>query len=135
MLPVKLHDLGSVSDLELTRVVCVCRYDGKWVYSKHKERNTWEIPGGHIEDGETWLEAAKRELYEETGAIDVEIEPICLYSISTYALLCYANIKKFEKLPDFEMEEIGLFDNEPDNLTYPDTYHLFFKTVKEKKKL
>lgn len=135
MLPVKLHDLGSVSDSELTRVVCVCMYNGKWVYSKHKERKTWEIPGGHIEEGETWLEAAKRELYEETGAIEVEIEPICLYSISTYALLCYANIKKFEKLPDFEMEEIGLFDDEPDNLTYPDTYHLFFKTVKEKKNL
>ena len=102
MLPVKLHDLGSVSDSELTRVVCVCMYNGKWVYSKHKERKTWEIPGGHIEEGETWLEAAKRELYEETGAIEVEIEPICLYSISTYALLCYANIKKFEKLPDFD---------------------------------
>ena len=135
MLPVKLHELGSVSDSELTRVVCVCTYNGKWVYSKHKERKTWEIPGGHIEEGETWLETAERELYEETGAIEIEVEPICLYSISTYALLCYANIKKFEKLPNFEMEEIGLFEEEPDNLTYPDTYHLFFKTVKEKKKL
>lgn len=135
MLPVKLHELGSVSDSELTRVVCVCTYNGKWVYLKHRERKTWEIPGGHIEEGETWLETAERELYEETGAIEIEVEPICLYSISTYALLCYANIKKFEKLPNFEMEEIGLFEDEPDNLTYPDTYHLFFKTVKEKKKL
>ena len=73
-------------------------------------------------------------LYEETGAIEVEIEPICLYSISSYGLLCFANIKKFEKLPNFEMEEIGLFEDEPNNLTYPDTYHLFFNTVKEKKK-
>lgn len=135
MLPVKLHELGSVSDSELTRVVCVCTYNGKGVYSKHKERKTWEIPGGHIEEGETWLETAERELYEETGAIEIEVEPICLYSISTYALLCYANIKKFEKLPNFEMEEIGLFEDEPDNLTYPDTYRLFFKTVKEKKEL
>ena len=136
MLPVKLYDLNTVSDEELTRVVCVCEYEGKWVYSKHKERHTWEIPGGHIEKGESWQEAAKRELFEETGAVEVEVEPICLYKISTYALLCYAKIKKFSKLPEeFEMEEIGLFDDEPDNLTYPDTYHLFFETVKNKKNI
>lgn len=135
MLPVNLHELGSVTDDKLTRVVCVSQYNGKWVYSKHKERKTWEIPGGHIEKGETWKEAAKREMFEETGAIEIDIEPICLYSISSYGLLCYANIKKIDKLPDFEMEDIGLFDEEPDNLTYPDTYHLFFKTVKEKIKL
>lgn len=135
MLPVKLHNLGSVSDDVLTRVVCVSRYNGKWVYSKHKERKTWEIPGGHIEHGETWLEAAKREMYEETGAKQIEIEPICLYSISSYGLLCYVNIKEFEKLPNFEMEEIGLFDSEPNELTYPETHHLFFEIVKEKKKI
>ena len=89
--------LTAMNHSELTRVVCVCTYNGKWVYSKHRERKTWEIPGGHIEEGETWLETAERELYEETGAIEIEVEPICLYSISTYALLCYANIKKFEK--------------------------------------
>ncbi len=34
----------------------------------HNER-TWEFPGGHIEGKETPLEAAKRELKEETGLI------------------------------------------------------------------
>lgn len=53
MLSVNLHDLGNVSESELTRVVCVSRYQGKWMYSKYKERKTWEIPGGHIELGET----------------------------------------------------------------------------------
>jgi len=133
MLPVNLYDLGYVSDSELTRVICVSEYKGKWVYSKHKERGTWEIPGGHIEEGETWLEAAKRELYEETGAVDAEIEPICLYKISTYGLLCYAKIKEFKAMPDFEMEEIGLFEDEPNNLTYKETHHLFFEKVKNEK--
>jgi len=50
MLPVNLHELGSVSDDELTRVVCVSMYNGKWVYSLNKKRNGWEIPGGHIEE-------------------------------------------------------------------------------------
>ena len=132
MLSVNLYELGTVSDKELTRVVCVSQYNDKWVYSKHKERGTWEIPGGHIEEGETWKEAAIRELYEETGVTEVDIIPICLYKISTYGLLCYANIKKFDKLQNSEMEEIALFDNEPENLTYKDSHHLFFKTVKNK---
>lgn len=129
MLPVNIYELGKVDDSELTRVVCVSNYNGKWVYSKNRKRKGWEIPGGHIEQGETWLEAAKRELYEETGAIDVEITPICLYKISSYGILCYAKINKLGKIPESEIEEIGLFDNEPDNLTYEETYNLFFKTV------
>lgn len=36
------------------------------------------------ESGETSLEAAKRELYEETGAVDfdIDIEPLCDYYIN-----------------------------------------------------
>ena len=60
-------------------------------------------------------------------------ETITLHTGNDYDYVSYKY--SFEKLPDFEMEEIGLFENEPDNLTYPDTYHLFFKTVKEKKDL
>ena len=135
MLDVKLFDLGTIDESEYTRVVCVSRYNGKWVYCKKKVKGTWEIPGGHIEPGETWEDAAKREMFEETGATKIELEPICIYKISTYALLCYAEIIELNSLPNFEMEEIGLFDNEPDNLTYPDTHSLFLKVVKEKKKI
>lgn len=132
MLPVYIEKLGSVPDLELTRVVCVAEYNGKLVYCKHKQRDTWELPGGHIEDGESWQETLKREMYEETGAIEIEFKPICLYKISTYGLLCYVKILKFDKLPNSEIEKIEFFDNEPENLTYKGTHSLFLKTVKEK---
>ena len=135
MFEVKLFELGTVGEDEYTRVVCVCRYNDKWVFSKNKKRGGWEIPGGHIENSETWQAAAKRELYEETGAKKVKIEPICVYAISTYAILCFAEIEEFDKLPDYEIEEVGLFDNLPEELTFPDTHKVLFDKVLEVKNL
>ena len=48
-------------------VVILSTYCGKILLSRHAQRSTWETQGGHIEPGETPLEAAKRELSEETG--------------------------------------------------------------------
>lgn len=41
-------------------------WDNKIVLVEHKNRG-WELPGGHIEDGESIIEALTRELHEEAG--------------------------------------------------------------------
>lgn len=41
---------------------------GRVLFVKHPERG-WEIPGGHLEEGEGPEEALLRELQEETGAV------------------------------------------------------------------
>ena len=129
MLEVKLYDLGYCDEKEYTRVVCVCKYHDKYVFSYNKKRNGWEIPGGHIEEGETWEEAAKREMYEETGATKIKVTPVCVYKISTFGLLCYCEILEMEELPKkYEMSKIVLSEELPSDLTY-------FKTVKEKMNL
>ena len=133
MLEVKLYDLGYCDEKEYTRVVCVCKYHDKYVFSYNKKRNGWEIPGSHIEEGETWEEAAKREMYEETGATNIKVTPVCVYKISTFGLLCFCEILEMEELPqEYEMSKIILVEELPSNLTYPDTFKLYFKKVKEK---
>ncbi len=133
MFEIKLFDLGYCDESEYTRVVCVSKYKGKYVFCYNKKRNGWEIPGGHIEEGETWEEAAKREMYEETGATKIEVTPISVYKISTFGLLCYCEILEMDELPkEFEMEKILFSDSLPDNLTYPESFKLYFDTVNKK---
>ena len=125
---VKFYD--TVNDELLKFAVIISQSNGKWVFCKHKERDTYEVPGGHREAGEDILETAKRELQEETGAIKFEIKPICVYSVTgktrvndtgeeTFGLLCFAEITEFAKELHSEMEKVVLMDELPENWTYP----------------
>jgi len=116
-------------------VVIFARYKNKWILCKHKNRDTWETSGGHIELSETPIEAARRELYEETGATDFEIEAICDYQACdaeteniewANGQVFLARINNLKEIPqNSEMECIDFFDEFPQNLTYPDiTYTL-----------
>ena len=44
-LEVKFYD--TVADSLLKFAVIISRSNGKWVFCKHKERDTYEVPGGH----------------------------------------------------------------------------------------
>jgi 8-oxo-dGTP diphosphatase len=127
----KVNFYNRIDDSLLKFAVIVSKSQGKWVFCKHRDRNTYECPGGHREDEEDILTTAKRELYEETGAIEYSIKQICVYSVygndgiidnknETYGMLYYADIIKFDELPEFEIEKIVLFYRLPVNLTYPE---------------
>ena len=128
---VQVNFYEQVEDELLKFAVIISKTDGKWVFYKHKTRDTYEVPGGHREMGETIFETAERELREETGAIDFNISPICVYSVKgkttvnekmddeSFGMLFYANIFSFEKELHSEMEKIIVTNDLVDNWTYP----------------
>lgn len=137
----KVYDLGIVNDEELKFAVIVSKFNGKFVYVKHKERETWEVPGGHRELNEDINDTASRELKEETGAVKFNIKPVCDYLCDysvgnkkidkSYGRVYYAKIEELGELPNLEIGEIEFFENMPENLTYPEIQPvLLYEVVK-----
>ena len=56
----KVQFYDTVEDEKLRFAVIVAKTNGQYVFCKHKERNTLEVPGGHREPGEDILATAKR---------------------------------------------------------------------------
>lgn len=128
MLKVNFCELNSIEDSKLHFAVIMARHKEKWVFVRHKERETWEIPGGHREENENISDTASRELFEETGALKFSLTPVCIYCVErneninyteSFGQLFYSEIEVLDNLPRFEIGEIKLFDNMPNNLTYP----------------
>ncbi|MED4019184.1 hypothetical protein [Sutcliffiella cohnii] len=112
---IEFSNIGAVSDRELKFAVISAMYKGKWLYVKHKDRNSWEIPGGHREPGE---------IIYETGCKEVDLVPICDYSLDDsvnkiFGRLFFARVK--------EIGQVKLFDNLPKNLTYLEIQPKLFK--------
>ncbi len=141
---IEVNFYESVDDELLDFAVIIAKTNGQWIFCKHRERDTYEIPGGHREKGETILETAKRELKEETGAIDFTIKPVCIYSVKgktkinktnedeNFGMLFYAEISSFEKELHSEIESILITDdNLVDSWTYPE---IMPKLIKEAKR-
>lgn len=140
---VKFYD--KVTDELLKFAVIISKHDGKWVFCKHKERDTYEVPGGHREDGESIINTAKRELNEETGALDFSLDPVCVYSVTgknrvnetgeeTYGMLYFADIFSFDSTLNSEMESVKLFDELPTEWTYPLIQPLLIEEYLRRKK-
>lgn len=124
MVTVKFYD--NVDDELLKFAVIISKTNGKWIFCKHKERDTYEVPGGHRENGEDILTAAKRELMEETGATDFNIKQICAYSVKgktrvnqsiddkTFGMLFFAEVFSFGEIHS-EIEKILITDKLVEN--------------------
>jgi 8-oxo-dGTP diphosphatase len=122
---------------ELTYSVICARFMERWVYVRHHLRNTYEIPGGHIEPGETSDDAASRELMEETGALLFSIKCVATYSVTRgnvtgWGRLYLADITEIGPVPDkSEIAEVIFSDGFPENNTHPEIQPRLFEKVME----
>ena len=127
MTVVRFYD--EVEDKLLRFAVILAKYQDKWVFCKHRQRETLEIPGGHRELGEDILATARRELYEETGALEYTIQQVCVYSVTapdnfdgveSFGMLYYAQITDLERELHSEIEKIVVTAQLPSAWTYPE---------------
>lgn len=127
MTVVRFYD--EVEDKLLRFAVILAKYQDKWVFCKHRQRETLEIPGGHRELGEDILATARRELYEETGALEYTIQQVCVYSVTapdnfdgveSFGMLYYAKIMDLERELHSEIEKIVVTAQLPSAWTYPE---------------
>jgi 8-oxo-dGTP diphosphatase len=126
----------NIEDQSITFVVIVARHNGQWLFCKHKDRTTFEVPGGRREAGETIWETAHRELFEESGATKYELQLIDKYHLNIdneikQGALFYASITELSPLPESEIDFIQLFDETPQNLTYPEVQHELMKRLEQ----
>ena len=134
MVNVKLiatHDVSS----PVIYVVIAARYDGGWLFVRHRKRGGYELAAGHPDEGEDSVQAAVRELMEETGALDFTLEPVTYYSVDTgrgkkTGRLFLAFIDTLGEITDkHEIEGIKVFRRLPRNLSLSEVMTFLYRTA------
>jgi len=131
---VRKADIGTLGNYRFVVIFSRCR--DQWLYCRAKERDTYETAGGHVEPGETPLEAAKRELFEETGAVRFDIRPAFDYSVhgpagDSNGQAFFAQIQELGPLPNYEMAEVRLFDTIPEKMRFPRLLPLIYDMLQQ----
>ncbi|RKX95703.1 MAG: DNA mismatch repair protein MutT [Spirochaetes bacterium] len=123
----KVVPFGDIPDEELTYSVVAARHQNTWVCVRLKGRTDWCFPGGGREEGESMEENARRELFEETGALEYDMYPLGVYGVDhgnrfSWGGLYAAEIHSFGDVPaEFEIAERRYFKDFPfDNARFPD---------------
>jgi len=54
------------------------------ILHRHRRLQIWLQPGGHVDDGESPEDAARRETLEETGLVAHHLEPVNLFHVDVH---------------------------------------------------
>lgn len=79
----ELEGAASVTPCPLALVVLIDSATGDVLFGLNTWRREYELPGGIVESGETFIEAARRELEEETA---LRVENLDLLGYARFAL-------------------------------------------------
>jgi 8-oxo-dGTP diphosphatase len=121
----------------LSYVVIAARYDDGWLFVRHRRRGGYELPAGHPDRGEDSVQAAARELAEETGAVDFVMEPLSYYFVETregtqYGRLFLAEVERLGDITDnAEIEGVKVFRRLPRRLSLPEVMTFLYETARK----
>jgi len=123
---------------KISYVVIAARHKGGWLFVRHRRRGGYELPAGHPEPGEDTVDAAVRELTEETGARGFVMEPVTYYSVDSgtgrqYGRLFYAEVDKLGVFSDTsEIEAVKIFRRLPRRLSLPEVMTFLFRVAQQR---
>ena len=120
---------------------CIVINDRKQVLLVHHNAGHWDFPKGHVEEGETEVQTAIREVKEETG-IDVEVNEKYRYTtkyspkedvIKEVIFFLATNISDNKKPQLEEVSEVNWFDfeNAIKMITYNTSVEILIKLKKD----
>jgi 8-oxo-dGTP diphosphatase len=112
--------------LESRHVLVICKFKGSWVLTSHQIRGI-EFPGGKVEPGESLVQAAYREVYEETGAVIGKLQWFAEYVVFSEKPFCktvfIADAERLEKIKEMETDGIILLEQ----LTVDDSFSFLMR--------
>ncbi|WP_033543988.1 NUDIX domain-containing protein [Planococcus sp. CAU13] len=122
----KLSFERDAFQLASRHVLVIARWQGRWLLTDDRKRGL-EFPGGKAEAGESLMEAAVREVYEETGAVIEELEWFAEYYVDSTPPFCKTVfLAKVSAVEEIELMETNgaVLVNE---LAVDDTYSFLMK--------
>ncbi|HIW14796.1 MAG TPA: NUDIX domain-containing protein [Firmicutes bacterium] len=132
----------TAADEKLRFAVIIAHSGPDLFFCRHKDRNTYEIPGGHREPGERIEACARRELEEETGAFTYTLTPLCAYSVTgknrvstgeeTFGMLYMAEVAGRRDTLEYEMAEVVCAKECPGAWTYPDIQPVLLREARRR---
>ena len=105
-------------------VLIIPKFNGQFLLTNHKERGL-EFPGGKVDEGESLVEGAQRELYEETGGLVGNLHFVGTYIVhdgddtfSKAAFCC--NIERLDQLKHYHETNGPMLVNHIDDIAEDD---------------
>lgn len=120
-----IHHLGTAPAHKYALVLTI--HNKQLLFSRHRDRLTWEIQAGKVENGESVEHAAERELFEESGVTPKTVTPLFDYwagqnGSGDWGRVFVATVDRIEQIPpESEMVEVRWLEEVPsaEELTYP----------------